>query len=187
MTSCMAASASASVRSSRSTTLAMASLIIGRRLERQEVAEQVFARPSQDGLRMKLHPFHSQGPVAQAHDLALGGLGRDLQAGRQRLPFNDQRVIARRFKRVRQVLEDRLAVVLDLGRLPVHQALSTDHVAAEGFADALVTQAHAQDRHGPGEITIREGLSAAISSTVIASLRTTRTSSPSSPRYWTRL
>src|SRR2546422_7032203 len=75
MTSCMAASASASVRSSRSTTLAMASLIIGRRLERQEVAEQVFARPSQDGLRMKLHPFHSQGPVAQAHDLALGGHG----------------------------------------------------------------------------------------------------------------
>src|SRR5438093_7644908 len=117
MISCMAASASASVRSCRSTTLAMASLIIGRRLERQEVAEQVLARPRQDGLRMELHPFDRKGPVAQAHDLALGGLGRDLQAGWQRFPLDDQGVIACRLKRVRQVLEDRLAVMLDLGRL----------------------------------------------------------------------
>ena len=39
----------------------------------------------------------------------------------------------------------------------------------------------------PGEITIRSTLSATISSTVMASLRTTRSSWPSSPRYWTRL
>src|SRR2546422_11578528 len=101
MISCMAASASASVRSCRSTTLAMASLIIGRRLERQEVAEQVLARPSQDGLRLKLHPFDCQGPEAHAHDLALGGLGRDLHAGRTCLPFEDQRRVARLYKRFR--------------------------------------------------------------------------------------
>ena len=100
---------------------------------------------------MELHPFDRQGPVAQAHDLAFGSLGRDLQAGRQRLPLHDQGVVARRLKRVRQIVEDRPAVVLDLGRLSVHQALRADHVAAEGLADALVTQAHAQDRHGPGQ------------------------------------
>jgi hypothetical protein len=40
---------------------------------------------------------------------------------------------------------------------------------------------------GPGEMTIRSGASASIASTVISSLRTTRTAAPSSPRYCTRL
>src|SRR5438093_13627128 len=119
MISCMAASASASVRSCRSTTLAMASLIIGRRLERQEVAEQVLARPSQDGLRMKLHPFDCQGPVAQAHDLALGGPGRYLQAGRPRLPSSGPSRITRPCNPRRPVLQARLALLLDHSPLPV--------------------------------------------------------------------
>ena len=37
---------------------------------------------------------------------------------------------------------------------------------------------------GPGEITIFSGPSASASSTESASLRTTFTSAPSSPRYW---
>ena len=41
--------------------------------------------------------------------------------------------------------------------------------------------------HGPGEMTIRSGFSASICATVSSSLRTTRTSSPSSCRYCTRL
>ncbi len=40
--------------------------------------------------------------------------------------------------------------------------------------------------HGPGEITIRAGASWATPSTVSASLRSTRTSSPSSPKYCAR-
>jgi hypothetical protein len=40
---------------------------------------------------------------------------------------------------------------------------------------------------GPGEITMRSGFIAAISLSVIASLRNTFTSSPSSPKYCTRL
>ncbi|MNR64151.1 hypothetical protein D3C85_1866920 [compost metagenome] len=40
---------------------------------------------------------------------------------------------------------------------------------------------------GPGEMTMRSGASFAISSTVIASLRTTFTSAPSDCRYCTRL
>ena len=41
--------------------------------------------------------------------------------------------------------------------------------------------------HGPGEITMRCGASFSISSTVSASLRSTRTSAPSACRYCTRL
>ena len=37
--------------------------------------------------------------------------------------------------------------------------------------------------HGPGEITIRSGAICSIADTLIASLRSTRTSWPSSPRY----
>jgi hypothetical protein len=40
---------------------------------------------------------------------------------------------------------------------------------------------------GPGETTMRAGFIAAISFSVIASLRNTLTSSPSSPKYCTRL
>ena len=40
---------------------------------------------------------------------------------------------------------------------------------------------------GPGETQMRSGRIAAISSSVIWSLRATRTSSPSSPKYCTRL
>jgi hypothetical protein len=41
--------------------------------------------------------------------------------------------------------------------------------------------------HGPGDKTIASGASAPMPSTSISSLRNTRTSSPSSPKYWTRL
>jgi hypothetical protein len=40
---------------------------------------------------------------------------------------------------------------------------------------------------GPGDSTIASGAMAAISSSVILSLRTTVVSAPSSPRKWTRL
>ena len=41
--------------------------------------------------------------------------------------------------------------------------------------------------HGPGESTRWSGFSAAMPATSISSLRKTRTSSPSSPKYCTRL
>jgi hypothetical protein len=78
--------------------------------------------------------------------------------------------------------------------------------AAEGLADALVAQADAQDGiwpakrlmvgtempaslgvQGPGEMTMRSGCKAATSATLSSSLRLTTTSSPSSPKYCTRL
>ena len=60
-----------------------------------------------------------------------------------------------------------------------NDAITADEIAALTPASAGV--------QGPGEMTIASGVSAAISSTVMASLRYTRGSSPSSPRYWTRL
>ena len=39
---------------------------------------------------------------------------------------------------------------------------------------------------GPGEISTPSGWRSAIASTVTASLRTTSSSAPSEPRYWTR-
>ncbi len=41
--------------------------------------------------------------------------------------------------------------------------------------------------HGPGEMASPSGRSARIPATSIWSFRKTRTSAPSSPRYWTRL
>ena len=41
--------------------------------------------------------------------------------------------------------------------------------------------------HGPGEMTMRPGASAAMPTTSSASLRTTFTSCPNSPKYCTRL
>ncbi len=41
--------------------------------------------------------------------------------------------------------------------------------------------------HGPGETTMRSGAFSNRASTEAASLRTTSSSAPSSPRYWTRL
>ena len=40
--------------------------------------------------------------------------------------------------------------------------------------------------HGPGEIAIASGARSAIASRPIASLRSTVTSAPSSPKYWAR-
>jgi hypothetical protein len=90
--------------------------------------------------------------------------------------------------------------------LAVHQLLGMHDLAAEGRADALVAEADAEQRNlagelldrrhrdagfgrraGPGETTMRAGFIAAISLSVIASLRKTFTSSPSSPKYCTRL
>ena len=99
------------------------------------------------------------------------------------------------------------AVVLDLGRLAVDGHVADD-LAAERLRERLVAEADAERRdrrprgsariastempassgvHGPGETTTRSEPRSSSSSTSRASLRTTSSSAPSSPRYWTRL
>jgi len=155
---------------------------------------------------MKLHPVDRQLAMTQAHDLLFCRLGGDLEAIGQRLAFYNQRMVARRFEGIRQPREHPFAVVLDRRGLSMHEPRCADDVAPKHLPDALVAEADAEQRRffaepavtsllmpasvrvqGPGEITMRSGFIAAISSSVISSLRFTTSSAPSSPKYWTRL
>ena len=69
---------------------------------------------------MELHAFDVQFSVAEPHDRAVVRFGGNLQAARQRLPFDDQRVITRGLKFLRQAAKNRFAVVLDAAGLAVH-------------------------------------------------------------------
>ena len=88
----------------------------------------------------------------------------------------------------------------------MHDLAGAADRASKGVADALVAQAYAQRGvfgpkkrmtsfempalrgvPGPGDTTIFSGDMAAMSSMVVWSLRSTRTSAPSSLRYWYRL
>jgi hypothetical protein len=182
----------------------------GRRLIaalRKEVLQQFVAALGGNRFRMELHALDRQRPVPQPHDLAVGGPGGDLEALGQRLALDCQRVIAGGGERARQAGEHADARVLDGGGLAVHQRPGSDHPAAERVADCLVAEADAEDRHPAAEAAdhlerdaglgrrARPGRDAdavrlrarAISSQVISSLRKTRTCSPSSPKYCTRL
>ena len=54
------------------------------------------------GLGVKLHALHGELAVAHAHDLAVFGLRRDLQAPGQGRPTNRKRMIAGRHEGTRQ-------------------------------------------------------------------------------------
>jgi hypothetical protein len=140
--------------------------------------------------------------VAQAHDRAVLQPGGDFQAGGQRGAFDDQRMIARGLEGRGQAAEHALSLVVHGAHLAVHDLAGAHHLAAEGLADGLVAEAHAQKRHagtrlrrvsgmqmpacagsqGPGDSTMASGAIAITSCTCSASLRTTLTSAPSSPR-----
>ena len=178
--------------------------LAGERLE--PVAQEVVAVLREDRLGVELHALDGELAVGEAHDLALGGLGGDLEVGREGLPAHQQRVVAGGLEAIGEPGEDALAPVADGARLPVHDPVGADDLAAEGLADGLVAEAHpedgqapgvaADDLHGDPRVLRRArapargarpaGLRAATSSTVRASLRTTSTSAPSSQRYCTR-
>ena len=117
----------------------------------QEVLEQAVAARGEDRLRVELHALDRQLAVAQAHHDAVVGLGRDLQHVGHRLPLHDQRVVAGRLERARQTLEHAGVVVSDERGLAVHDLRRPHDLAAEDLADALVAEAHAEDRDPPGE------------------------------------
>ena len=60
--------------------------------------------------------------------------------------LDDQRMIARRRKRIGHAFEQILAVMLNRRGLAVHHAIIHDHFRAEGVADALVPEANAEER-----------------------------------------
>src|SRR5206468_11867899 len=97
------------------------------------------AGTGQDGFRMELHAFDAKGAVAKSHDLSLRGLRRDFQTGGERRAPDDQRMVARRFKRAGQIAKDRLLIMTDHGRLAMHQTFGADQLPAQGLSDALIT------------------------------------------------
>ncbi len=99
---------------------------------------------------MELHALDGELAVGEAHDLALGGLGGDLEVAREGLPAHQQRVVAGGLEAIGEPGEDALAPVADGARLPVHDPVGADDLAAEGLADGLVAEAHPEDGQAPG-------------------------------------
>lgn len=94
--------------------------------------------------------------MAQAHNhppaIAFPGLSANFQLLGQALLCNDQRMIARRGEWLRQVAENRPAIMLDMADLSMHHLRGADHGAAKSGADCLMTKTHAQYRFFPGEM-----------------------------------
>ena len=58
---------------------------------------------------MELHAFYFQFAMAQPHDCAVGCFGGDFERAWERFSFDDQRVIPRGGKILRQAAENRFA------------------------------------------------------------------------------
>ena len=136
------------VRDSRPCTVARASRItrrLGIRRPRSGSCSRNFEARVTVSVRttpMKLHAFDRDVAVAQAHHLALGGPGGDLEVGSDRRAIDDQRVIARRGERARYAAEHTAAFVLDRRGAAVHQSRRAHDLGAEYLAHRLLAEAH---------------------------------------------
>src|SRR5713101_2359732 len=126
------------------------------RLTPQEIRHQFLPLVRQHALRMELHALHREILMSQAHDDAGSVFVRspcaDFQVAWQILLGDDQRVISSRSHRRRQAAEDGLAIVLNLAGFAVHQVLRAHHLAAEGCADRLVSEADSEHGHFAREV-----------------------------------
>jgi hypothetical protein len=111
----------------------------------KEVLKNSLAVGGKDGFRMKLDAPHWVVLVAQAHDDAVIGFRCNLQAVWQAASFHDEGMVSCCGKWIWQSSEQLIAGVLNFTRLAVHDFGRADDVSALGLADALMTQAHAQD------------------------------------------
>ena len=102
---------------------------------------------------MELDALDVELAVPQAHDLAVIRRGSGyLQAPGKRASFDHERVIANGTEGVRQALEDSLAVMADVGRLPMAWLRHLNDLPAECLAHRLVPKAHSEKRHLSGEV-----------------------------------
>ena len=100
----------------------------------------------QDRLGVELHALDVEVLVAHAHDFAVVGPGGDFEAGRQGRALDRQRMVANHRKWTWQALEYAFSGVRDHRGLAVHDLFGAHDLAAECFADRLVTEADAEDR-----------------------------------------
>src|SRR5262245_57853979 len=114
--------------------------------EGKEIAKDLWSLGRQEALRMELDAVQRPLPVPNAHDLSLLGPGGDLEVRVVECVLLDhEAMVARRFERAREPGEHALTVVVDRRHLAVHDPPIADHFAPERVADALVSEADAED------------------------------------------
>ena len=101
---------------------------------------------------MELDALDGQGAVAQSHDHTVRRGGADLELVGHRGRAHHEGVVARRHERVGQTGKETLAVVMDLRGLAVHEVGCLDDLATVGLPDALVAQAHPEERNLAAEL-----------------------------------
>ena len=94
-------------------------------------------------LGMELNADDRKGSMAHSHDCAVVEGCRNLQGIRKTLAFDDEGVVASRFERGREAVEDAAPIVMDRGSAPVNRRASDDS-AAERLADSLVPETDAE-------------------------------------------
>src|SRR5580700_7662060 len=99
---------------------------------------------------MELHAESRVPAMGERHDLAVSAPGGDLKRA-VLVEFDDQRVIATGLEGTRQAGEKAATLVLDGGGAAMHRRPGVHCLSAEGFADALMAQAYAEDRQFAGE------------------------------------
>src|SRR5207302_7999923 len=72
---------------------------------------------------------------------------------RQTIAFYDEGMITGSFERLRHAFKNACAVVRNRGSFPMHQFWGAHDFAAENFADALATEANAEQRNVWPEFT----------------------------------
>ena len=100
---------------------------------------------------MELHAPDREALVAQAHDLAFGGFGSDLEIAGEGGAFDEKRVVTGGGKTLRQTMEKIGVTVQNWRGFAVHQPARAHDPAAEVMTDGLVTQADTEDRLFAGE------------------------------------
>src|SRR5258708_23013929 len=117
----------------------------------QEIRHQFLPLVRQHALRMELHTLNREFLMSQSDDDAGSVFVRspcaDFQIAWQILLGDDQRMVAGCGHRRRQAAKDGLAIVFNLTGFAVHQVLRANHLAAEGCADRLVSEADSEQRH----------------------------------------
>src|SRR5262245_30055137 len=89
--------------------------------------------------------------MAQGHDLAVRRARRDLEVVREALGLDHEGGVARGLEGARETREQPVAVVEDRRGLAVSWPLRADHATAQGGGQALVAEAHAEDRRRRAE------------------------------------
>ena len=88
-----------------------------------------------DTLRMKLYAVERHLFMGDTHHNAVLSLRRDVEAFRHGVPVQNERMITRHGQRAGQILEQTVALMVDLAQLAVHAFRRTDYFSAKRLSD----------------------------------------------------